>query len=76
MRTDIIVQQRSQSLDLLVERERFQRDERNDRVTQRFAEGAQILSVLQVDDQLGMEPVPGRVLHSLEISGTHRAVRC
>lgn len=72
----IIVQQqlqRGQSLDLLVKSEWFQRDEGNDSITQGFTEGTQILSVLQVDYQLGVESVPGCVLDSLKISGTHRA---
>lgn len=59
-------------MDLLVKCEWFQRDEGNDSIAQRFTEGTQILSVLQVDYQLGVESVPGRVLDSLEISGRQR----
>lgn len=57
---------------LLVKHQWFQRYERDNSVAQRLAQGTQILPILQVDDQLSMEPVPGCVLNSLKISENYR----
>lgn len=54
-------------LDLLIEDERLQSDERDHGVAQRLAEGTQVLAVLQVDDQLGVESIPGLILDRLKI---------
>ena len=51
----------------LVESEWFQGDEGHHGIAQGLAEGTQVLAVLQVNDQLGVETVPGRVLDRLKI---------
>jgi hypothetical protein len=51
----------------LVDGEGLQGHEGHHGVAQRLAEGTQVLAVLQVDDQLGVEAVPGRVLDGLEV---------
>lgn len=55
-------------LDLLVKWQWFQWDEGDNSVAQRFTQGAQVLSILQVNDQLSVKPVPGCILNSLKIS--------
>lgn len=59
-------------LGLLVKCQWFQRDERDDSIAQRFAKRTQVLPILQVNDQLCVEPVPGRILNGLKISEWHR----
>lgn len=54
---------------LLVEFEWLQGNERDDCVAKGFAEGTQVLSILQVKDQLCMKAVPGGVLNCLKIPG-------
>lgn len=65
------------NLDSLVKCQWFQWDEGNDCIAQRFAQGTQVLPILEINDHLCMEPVSWRILNSFKISGRHRKqIKC